>query len=798
VKKIYALALLSCLAAAAAVAEPTQDWPQFRGLEQTGRAAPGLFDDEFGLEVEWKRELGSGYASVLVVGERGVTAYTDGESDFVIAFDVETGDELWRYRIAEMYKGHSGSDDGPISTPVIHDGKVFGFGPRGDLFALALDDGRELWAHRLDGETESRAPFYGHSTTPIWVDGVLVVATGGPDGRSISAFDPANGELRWSWGDDVVSYQNPIVMELLGHRQVVAFTDFHFVGLEPATGEELWRHQYWDSPRDTSGQPVPFGDDRFLMPYNHETGAYRLVRSDGGYELEELWRGDVLRATYAIPVIHDGYAYGFTRNFLTCLDPATGEVEWKSRPPGGLGVIVVDGHLVVLNPDGELVVIEASPEEYRERARLPVLGAGSYTPASYAGGRIFVRNLEELASVRITETARPELIAAAERERPELEGEFGAFVAEVEAAPEAERAARLDTYLDGRELPIVEDGGRVHFLYRGEVEDVALGGSFLGFGEEEILFPVEGTDLYFRSYRLDPAGIYEYRFNVDFGNVVADPANPLAIGSRFGPSSELRMPGFEGGEYVYSEPPPERQGEVDKFEFWSEILGNARAVEVYKPAGFSHEREARYPLVLINGGDQGLELAAYDRVLDNLLGERVEPAVVVFMPRTQRDFGGEATADYARMLAEELIPHLERHYHTAKESSQRTIMGPGSGGFAALFAALETPGVYGHVAVQSFYDAFQVSEEFWSKVGEGPVPEDLEIWVEQSPDDYQIGQIDSVADTKRLIEALRERDFDLEVDVVKGPSTWGRWRARLGEILEAFHPPAPPSEATGP
>ena len=92
-----------------------QDWPQYRGPDNTGRSmGNGALDrDMFGLAVTWKRPLGSGYSGIVVAEGRGVTMYTDGTDDLLCAFDPDTGKELWRYTMAEMYAGHTGSDDGP-------------------------------------------------------------------------------------------------------------------------------------------------------------------------------------------------------------------------------------------------------------------------------------------------------------------------------------------------------------------------------------------------------------------------------------------------------------------------------------------------------------------------------------------------------------------------------------------------------------------------------------------------------------------------------------------------------------
>ena len=114
--------------------------------------------DSFGMELAWDRELGSGYSRISIANGKAVTMFASGDVDVVAAFDVTNGNELWRYELGEKYAGHTGSDDGPIGTPTLHDGTVYALGPRGQLVALSLADGRERWRRELDEATSSVDP----------------------------------------------------------------------------------------------------------------------------------------------------------------------------------------------------------------------------------------------------------------------------------------------------------------------------------------------------------------------------------------------------------------------------------------------------------------------------------------------------------------------------------------------------------------------------------------------------------------------------------------------------------------
>lgn len=143
-------------------------WPGLRGPNHDGAVRDArLFEGESGeLVVGWKRDLGSGYSVVTVDGRRLVTAFQAGAEDVVAAFDLEHGDELWRHTIGEAYAGHTGSHDGPIATPVLTAGRVYGLGPRGDLYALDAGTGKPLWQLNLVTDFEAEAPYYGFASSP--------------------------------------------------------------------------------------------------------------------------------------------------------------------------------------------------------------------------------------------------------------------------------------------------------------------------------------------------------------------------------------------------------------------------------------------------------------------------------------------------------------------------------------------------------------------------------------------------------------------------------------------------------
>lgn len=292
---LMALTVLGVAPPTAAAAE-SHDWPAWNGPNHDLTSpGSGVFDKKvFGLRRLWSKPLGSGYSGLSVVGQRLVTGFSDGTSDWIVALDANSGEELWRYRMAEeTYRGHDGSDDGPVATPTIHGGLVYGLSPRGRLFALRLADGEEIWTRQLVDELGAQQPFWGFNSSPTVIGGVLVMLTGGDDGHSISGLDPATGKLLWSSGDDAVYYESPIPLRLGNEEQIFALTNDHILGLVPETGEVLWREEHKVDEGAYTGymQPVPLGDGRVLLTAWTESVLVRVEKVDGAYRVEELWGG---------------------------------------------------------------------------------------------------------------------------------------------------------------------------------------------------------------------------------------------------------------------------------------------------------------------------------------------------------------------------------------------------------------------------------------------------------------------------------------------------------------------------
>ena len=725
---------------------------------------------------------------------------SDGTDDVVIALDARTGAEAWRHKIALTYEGREGgSAPGPTGQPTVDGDKVYALGPRGELLCLRFADGALVWSRQLEEKEGGKRPFYGFSTAPTVVGRLLLIQAGGPNGRSLLAFDKTTGAPVWAKGDEEVGYQSPILTTLAGQPQAIAVDTKGAFGFLPETGEVLWRiEQITKDDQRNFTQVVAAENDGFLLTSRRtgQTAFYRAKRENGVLSVAEVWRANVFgNNTYGVPVYHKGYYYGFHGNLLMCVEAATGTLAWRSRPPGGRGLVFVDGHLVIFEPDGAMVIVEATPEEYREKARLQVLGPANHAFPSFSDGRIFIRNAEEIAAVAVTK-------AKAGGSGPSGEGaaigRFAEFVAGVEKAKPSDRPAMVEEFLKAQtKFPIVEDNRYVHFVYNGPAKDVGLRGSMIdGFplDNSKSLVRISGTDFFYRSYPVDADARWDYEFIIDYDKFIPDPRNPLRVPSgRNRDISELRMAGFRTPVHVDAPPPSGApRGRLDAPAFKSAVLPGERAIKVYLPPGYDASAE-RYPVMFVNNGPTWLDLGLMDRSLDNLIGKRIRPVIVCFIPVLKFDEeSGSLSAQFMDMLTRELVPFVDAHYRTTGEASGRAVFGSSRWAILPLSVAIKNPQVFSMVAVHTPFLGSPFAQEVLTYINEKERPA-VRVWVDWNRWESKGAAVrnDPETDGFKLMDALRKRGYEPKGGEFNQGAGWGSWRARTDLLLEYLFPLVP-------
>ena len=100
------------------------------------------------LNKTWQVDVGTGYGSPLVAGDRVYQHARQGEDEVLWCFDLKTGKTEWRKSYSVPFKAAGGGEwhgTGPKSSPVLADGRVFTMSILGDLSAWSAENGDLLW-----------------------------------------------------------------------------------------------------------------------------------------------------------------------------------------------------------------------------------------------------------------------------------------------------------------------------------------------------------------------------------------------------------------------------------------------------------------------------------------------------------------------------------------------------------------------------------------------------------------------------------------------------------------------------
>lgn len=775
------------------------DWPQFRGPQGDGTSTEtSVFPrgEAFGLRIAWKRATGSGYSGVVIAGGHVVTMFSDGKSDVAVALDEKTGRERWRFEIEATHKGHDGSHTGPISTPVIDAGRVFGLSARGRLFALDVETGSLVWSVDLVKEHEAVKPHYGFGTSPVVQDGVLVVQIGAK-GAAIAGFDPATGKRLWATGDDGIGYQSPIPYEIGGRRHVLAAASKNLFGVDAKSGEVIWKHAHGGAGAQGASAlvPVPVGPGRLFLGHRDEASTViKLKRADDAVSIETAWEERSIRKSYSVPVYHDGHIYAYSTRFLTCVDVETGKAVWRSRPPGDGFPILVDGHLVIIAKRGSLHVAKATPEGYREVANRPLFDDLAWSPPSFANGHIVVRGMGEIARVGVQRGAA--VVRAESRPGSDVSGTtLAKLVADVKAAPD--KKAVVDRFMAAQKsFPILDGKDRVHFVYRGPGEDLAIEGDMIGARREHAMTRIDGTDVFYYSIRLEPDARVNYLLVRDYEEIT-DPRNPrrtktmvytknmeMAFGGGEMEMSWVSMPKWRTPAHL-KEAPESRRGRVETHELESKVLKTKHTINVYLPVGYDPKGDRRYPVAYVFGGQAARQRGEVTKTLDNLIGRSIEPIIVVFI----HHMGFGKTDANADMLAGELVPFIGDKYAAVDSADARAVIGSGFPAFEALYCAFKHPDVVRKVGTQSTLMMDMMRTEFDERV-KSHSGKPLTCYVEWGKYDLRNPHEawDMAEINREFAGTLRSRGHVVRGGEVNDGTGWSSWRNRTDRLFESLFP----------
>jgi outer membrane protein assembly factor BamB len=350
----------------------------------------------------WRRPVGPGWSSFAVHGDRFYTQEQRGDDEIVACYRVSTGEPLWAHRdSARFWESNGGA--GPRATPTLANRRVYTFGATGILNALDAATGAVVWSKNVAADTGRQVPDWGFSSSPLIVDDKVIVAASGTP----AAYDAATGRQRWVGPSLLVSYSSPHLTTIDGVAHVILLTGSGAVSLAPATGDVLWQHD-WQDGGAVITQPALTAEGDILINGAAMTGGsgvrrLGISRAAGNWSVDTRWTSNGLKPYFNDFVVHEGHAFGFDGSILSCIDLADGKRKWKGGRYGNGQLVLLPEQdlLLVLSEDGELALVGATTDQYREIARVPGIEGKTWNHPALVGDVLLVRNGEEMAAFRL-------------------------------------------------------------------------------------------------------------------------------------------------------------------------------------------------------------------------------------------------------------------------------------------------------------------------------------------------------------------------------------------------------------
>ena len=391
-------------------ATPAADWPGYRGPNQDGISPEklNLKWDSAKPKVLWKVPLNTGFSSFAVAEGKAFTqvvrVLNNEPREICVALDAATGKELWAADVA-VGKGYNGGGpgDGPRATPAVSDGVVLVLTPDLVFHALDAQTGKALWTHDLIKEYAAKNIQWNSAASPV-VDGDLVFVMGGGAGQSLLAFHKKTGQLVWKAGTEAITHATPVVATILGERQVIFYCQSGLVALSVKDGKALWLFPF-KYKTSSASSPVVSGDIVYCSAgYDVGGGACKIAKAGFAFTATPLWQtpgNKEVANHWSTPVCKDGYLYGMFsfkspgKGPLKCVEIATGAVHWTQPGFGQGNVVLVDGTLLALADNGDLVVVDPTPAAYKETGRIKAVEGKCWSTPAVSNGCIYVRSTQE-------------------------------------------------------------------------------------------------------------------------------------------------------------------------------------------------------------------------------------------------------------------------------------------------------------------------------------------------------------------------------------------------------------------
>ena len=149
--------------------------------------------------------------------------------------------------------------------------------------------------------------------------------------------------------------------------------------------------------------PVALPGNKILISLGYGKGS-KLVQvgfDHDSFTVKELWKSNRMKAKFTNLIFHNGHVFGLDDGIFACIDAGRGRRKWKDGRYGHGQILLRGSHILVMAENGDVVLLEANPEQHVELTRFAALDGKTWNPPALTGEYLLVRNHREAACYKL-------------------------------------------------------------------------------------------------------------------------------------------------------------------------------------------------------------------------------------------------------------------------------------------------------------------------------------------------------------------------------------------------------------